>query len=153
MCANKAFTLIEMIVAIVIMVILAIIAVTVANISGKDVDSVAKVMRSNIQFAQDLAMTHGSTYGFRTTSGTNYEIYDGAPGSPATDPLTGGNMLYNIAPVQFFGGLQPQVIFQPDGKAQVINGADQNIRITDGSQQRYIQVEPNTGFVWLKTTP
>lgn len=149
---SRGFTMIEIIVGMTVLTILAVIAVTIANVQGKDVDNIAKVMRSNIQFAQDLAMTHGRVYGFRAITTTTYEIYESTPGMPAKDPLTNRNMSYDISPIQFFGGMQSVIQFSATGSA-AITGGDGTLKLTDGSQQRYLQVEPNTGFVLLKYTP
>ena len=142
--SRTGFTLVELLLVIVILGILSITAVTRMNLSQKDLESVAKTLRSNLQFTQDLAMTQGTTYGFRSTGVTSYEIYEGAPGNPAKNPLTRGDLVVNIAPVQFVG-LVPSVAFSKSG--QPTAAGDTSILLTDGGGTRTITVQANTGFV------
>lgn len=136
------FSLIELIIVIAVVIILAATAATRFDLSTKNLDAVAKNLRSNIQLAQDLAMTNGSVYGFRSINATSYEIYNGAPGTPARDPLSGGNLTVSISTVQFFG-IVPTVPFTASGVPNI--AANATIVLTEESAQRTVVIEQNTG--------
>lgn len=140
------FTLLDLIATISILMILSVAAVVKFDLAGRDVDAVARALRSNLQFAQDLAMTHGNTYGFRPLSATTYEIYEGSPGTPARNPLTNGSFTVDISPVQFAGPV-PEIPFSRSGSPNI--GADVQIGISSGGAARTVTVARNTGFVAL----
>ena len=144
MTGGRAFTLMELVLTIVVVTVLVVAAIAVVNLGGKDIDAVAKVLRSNIQFAQDLAMTNGNPYGFEALSTTTYQIFEGAPGTPARDPLGGGALQVDISPVAFFGSV-PTITFMPSGQPSISN--DAVINLTDGSRTEQVQVARSTGFV------
>lgn len=139
----------ELVIVMVIVTILAITAVTRLDVTTRNLDSIARALRSDLQFAQDLAMTNGSIYGFRSLNSTSYEVYNGAPGTPATNPLTRGNFTVNISPVQFFG-VVPTVPFLNTGVPNI--AANAMIVLTESGGQRTIIVEQNTGYVGM-TSP
>lgn len=138
------FTLIELIAVLVIMGILAITAAVKNSVSEVDLDAVAKSIRSNLQFAQDLAMTHNSTYGFHRRSATQYEIYEGTVGTPARHPLDGTAFVIDISPVQF-SGMTPDIPFLKSGAPDIV--ADATITLVDVRGGRAIIVAQDTGFV------
>lgn len=141
---KRGFTLIELIVVVSIIAIMALAAVTKFSLSTNKLDAVARVLRSDIQLAQDFAMTHGSTYGFRSINTTSYEIFENAPGTPATDPLTRGTYIVNISPAAF-SGVVPTISFSRTGVPS--NVADAAILLTGGDGTRTVTVKKNTGLV------
>lgn len=143
---HKSFTLIELVMMVGVLAALALAAVTRFDLSEKDVDSVAKQLRSNLQLAQDLAMTHGSVYGFRSINVTSYEIFDSAPGTPTINPLTRGDFVVDITPVEFVG-VVPTVLFARTGMPDIV--ADTAIALSGGAQSRTVTVIKNTGFVTI----
>jgi prepilin-type N-terminal cleavage/methylation domain-containing protein len=139
------FTLVELIAVIVVLGILAITAIVKsAFVVQSNLDAVVKSLRSNLQFAQDLAMTHGSTYGFHCRSATQYEIYEGAPGTPARNPLDGTAFVITISPVQF-SGTPADIPFLKSGSPDI--AADATINLVGGGGARMITVQQDTGFV------
>ena len=145
--SEDGFTLIELIAVLVIMGILALAAAVKTSVTDVDLDAVARSIRSNLQFAQDLAMTHGSTYGFHRISATQYEIYEGSAGVPATHPLDGTVFVIDIAPVQFTG-VTPDVPFLKSGAPDIV--ADATISLVGAAGTRDIVVAQDTGFVDLQ---
>lgn len=144
------FTLVELIAVISILTILAVAAVVAVDVSGGDIDAVATALRSNIQFSQDLAMTNGSDFGFRSVTNTAYEIFEGAPGTPAEDPLTHGDFTIDISPVQFSGAV-PTITFDGGGVPDIAD--DASIQLTDGSSTRMLTVAVGTGYVTISKGP
>lgn len=146
---DSGFTIIEAVIVMAVLTILSVTALTKFNLGTRNLDAVGKALRSNIQFAQDLAMTNGSVYGFRSLNSTSYEIYNGAPGTPATNPHTRGSFTVNISPVQFFG-VVPTVPFAASGVPSI--AANAQIVLSEGGGTRTVTVEQNTGFVKM-TSP
>jgi len=140
------FTLIELVMVILIFAALAITAVVKVGGGEQNIDAESKLLRSNIQFAQDLAMTYGSTFGFRSIDTTTYEIYEGTPGTPAMDPLTNDDLVVDMSPVQFQGAV-PTIAFSSTGKPS--NAVDANITLVEGGAERRLTVIKNTGVVTM----
>lgn len=141
---RRAFTMLELVLVMAVIGILAFAAITRFNLSTNNLDASARVLRSNLQLAQDWAMTLGTTYGFRSVNSTSYEIYETAPGNPATNPLTNTSFVVNISPVQFSGS-PPTVPFLNTGVPNIV--VDTVITMTDGGGTRTITIKKNTGLV------
>ena len=150
LATRVGFTIIETLAVMVIVVTLSIVAITKFDMSATEIDVMSRVLRSNIQLAQDMAMTQGTTFGFRIITTTSYEIYDGSPGTPAKDPLTQGDFLVDISPVMFTTstGVAFNSMGRPDSVANVVIG----LTDSDG-RTRTITVHRNTGFVQVSMTP
>ncbi len=144
---SRAFTLIELVLLIAVIGVMTVAAVRVATVSRSNIDAVSKLLRSDLQLAQDLAMTNGASYGFHATSATAYRIFAGSPGTPARHPLTSGNFEVSIAPNQFVGSV-PTVTFQ--GSGQPTLAADALIPITNGTATITVRVARTTGYVTIE---
>lgn len=144
---RRGFTLIELVLLIAVIGVAAVAAVRVAMVSRSNIDAVTKVLRSDLQLAQDLAMTNGSTYGFYAPSATAYQIFAGSPGTPARHPMTRGNFDVSIAPNQFAGSV-PTVTFQASGKPTL--AADALIPVTNGTTTITLRVARTTGYVTIE---
>ena len=144
--SSPGFTMLELVVMIALLSILVVAAVVSFDLGSTELDKVVNILRSDIQYAQEQAMTQGSEYGFRSIDATNYEIFEGSVGSPATNPLTLGDMLVDISPIQF-QGVVATITFDSGGIPD--NVSDANIQLTDGSKVRTITVIANTGVVTI----
>lgn len=140
----QGFTLVELVLSIAIIAVLTVTAVRMVSRSRMDLDAISKGLRSNVQLAQDLAMTHAAVYGFTTLSTTSYQIFSGAAGTPAKNPLTGGNFNVSIAPIQFVGTV-PSITFAATGKPTM--AADAVIQLSDGVNSIRVRVARTTGYV------
>ncbi|HPW45609.1 MAG TPA: GspH/FimT family pseudopilin [bacterium] len=138
------FTIVELVAVMVLLGIMAVAAVVAFDVPAADLDAIARKLQSNIQLAQDFAMTHGSTYGFRAIDSANYEIFEGIPGSPAKDPLGSGSLLIDISPVVFVGS-PPTITFNSVGVPDI--ASDSTIVLTQSGVTKVITVRSETGFV------
>jgi Tfp pilus assembly protein FimT len=143
---DGGFTLVELVGVMVLLALLGLAAVNIGYQTTANLDAQANKLRSNIQLAQEYAMTHGSAYGFNATGASAYEIYSGVPGTPAVDPLTRGNLTVSISPAQFSGS-PPQISFNSSGVPS--NGSDVTITMTEGSNSRTLTIATATGVVTL----
>ncbi|MFH1830846.1 MAG: GspH/FimT family protein [Pseudomonadota bacterium] len=144
MRSSRAFKLVGFIIFIAIISALIAAVIVSISLSGKDLDAVARALRSNIQFAQDLAMTRGSHYGFTGVSTTEYQIFDGAPGTPARNPFTNRNFNVNISPIAFVGAV-PTITFLSSGQPNI--ASNEMITLTDGTGTVKVKVARSTGYV------
>ncbi len=143
---RRGFTILELVLTISLLAIFATAAVIGINVTGTEIDSVAKILRSNIQYAQDLAMTNGSSFGIRSIDNSSYEIFEGSPGTPAVNPLTSGNLVIDISPVQFSGSVTT-ITFDSNGIPD--NSANETIQLVEGTSTRTLTVTSDTGVVDL----
>ncbi len=144
---SKGFTYIELLLIVIVLGILAIGVSYSLRTNDVSIDMKARVLKNHLQLAQDLAMTQGGVFGFRSTDTTHYEIYSGSPGNPATDPLTRGNLVISISPAQF-QGVVPSIEFLASGRPSIV--ADAQIVIVEGTLQKTITVKRNTGHITVQ---
>lgn len=143
--SQGGFTLLDIILVMAIIAVITV-AVGVGELNTGNLEVVSVQLRSNIQLAQDLAMTDGGDYGFRAIDTDTYEIFVGAAGSPATNPHGGQDFIVEISPVAFSG---PVATITFDASGVPDNAADETITLQEGSQSRTLTVAAETGFVTL----
>lgn len=148
---RRGLTFVELIAVLVVLVTLALFAMTPFEYEGASLDVAAWGLRANIQYAQDLAMTQNDDFGFNPLSATTYEIYEGAPGVPAKDPLTNDDMTVDMAPA-FFQGTPTAVQFDSAGVPDNATAVDIVVQISGGGT-RTVRVEPNTGYTRVIGAP
>ena len=147
--STGGFTLLESLLAISIAGLLAVVAIPRDNDlkSPMTLDAAARKLTSDIRYAQNMAATTGDTYGFRVTGATTYEIYNVGTGVVAPSPFTSQPMQENFGSnfgnTQFFTTYTVQ--FDDDGKP--VTGGGTVIRLTDGSNSKYLEVTPTSGLV------
>jgi MSHA pilin protein MshC len=145
LCAG-GFTLIELALIIALAGILMVAAYGSVDLSGTRIVAVAQVMKSHLQYAQDMAMTQGSSFGFEGVSSDTYRIFEGSPGTPARDPLTNGNFDVSISPVAFAGTV-PTITFLSSGHPDVTS--DVVITLSEGVKTVQLTVRRSTGYVTI----
>lgn len=145
---SRGFSIVEGVLVIILLAILSFAVTAGFDVDGANIDIATRRLQSDLQFAQDLAVTRGSNIGFRSISVTSYEIFEGQPGSPASDPLTRGPYIIDmrdIAPGVSFPTLPPQILFDRSGTPLFLMG--NRIVLTNGQEQRVLEVTQNTGVV------
>lgn len=150
---TRGHTFVELIILLTVMGILAISLTPSMNVDRGRLDSFAQRLRSDIHYAQEMAMTTGNAHGFRAVNATSYEIFVGAPGNPAIDPYKRTAFVINIP--DFYRNVsfvnlanQPTVTFNPTGIPTIVNGP--NIVFTDGAANKTIVITPNTGVAVIQ---
>lgn len=145
---KAGFTIIELILVVTLMMILSATLLSTFGVSGDEVSVAAKRVREDIEYAQDLAMIQGATFGFYAPNLTSYEIYEGSPGSPVTDPLTNTDLNISLTSTYhtvYFGVPPPQIAFDSDGVPSLIGSS--LIVLTDGTQTRSLTINTTTGII------
>jgi prepilin-type N-terminal cleavage/methylation domain-containing protein len=144
---QKGFSILEIIFAI---ALLSLVAITVnVSFSRDNFPSYAALLRvmTDIKYAQQMATISGQTYGFRTLTNHSYEVYKGAPGTPATDPLTQSALTIDLATNyqgSTFAGTY-QIEFGSGGSPNLGGGADYTIQ--GPGVTRIFHVEAKTGIL------
>jgi hypothetical protein len=133
-----------------VMFILSLTAITVnVSFTRDNFPSYAAFCRvmGDIKYAQQMATISGQTYGFRTLTNHSYEVYKGAPGTPATDPLTQSALTIDLATNyqgSTFAGTY-QIEFGSGGAPNLGGGA--NYTIQGPGVTRVFHVEAKTGIL------
>ncbi len=148
---RRGLTFLELIAVMVVLVTLVLFAMTPFEYEGASLDVAAWGLRANIQYAQDLAMTQNDDFGFSPLTASTYEIYEGAPGAPAKDPLTNDDMTVDMAPASF-QGTPTAVEFDSTGVPDNATAVDIVIQGPQGGT-RTVRVEPNTGYTRVIGAP
>ncbi|MCP5464158.1 MAG: prepilin-type N-terminal cleavage/methylation domain-containing protein [Deltaproteobacteria bacterium] len=88
--SQQGFSLMELILVMSLIGIMAFTAIpAITNTQSVSLDAASRKLESDIRYAQNLAMTTGDAYGFRTitdASDTNYEIYEVTSNTAVEDP-------------------------------------------------------------------
>lgn len=146
MSRRRGHTFVELLIMLAVLGALVVAVTPTSDVGRAALDGCLQRVRSDLHYAQEMAMTTGTVYGFRSINGTSYEIFVGVPGTPATDPYKRTPFVINIPDfyrnVQFFGA-QPTVTFAATGTPTIVGGP--NIALTDGTLMRQIVITPNTG--------
>ncbi|MBI2083294.1 MAG: prepilin-type N-terminal cleavage/methylation domain-containing protein [Deltaproteobacteria bacterium] len=145
---GRGFTLLEVIFVIAILAVLVITAVPRLNLSPAGLDAAARKIRSDILYAQSLAMSRGVPHGILFTAGGSYILYQGSPATPITDPLTRTSFSEDLDRFyQTFVTNDYQVEFDLIGQPTI--GAGGNVVIQNGVATKMIQIGANTGRVTI----
>lgn len=142
----RGHTFVELLIMLVILAVLVVAVTPTSDVGRADLDGCVQRLRSDLHYAQEMAMTTGTAHGFQSLTATSYEIFVGAPGTPATDPYKRTPFVITIP--DFYGnvqfsGAQPVVTFAATGTPTIAGGP--NIALTDGVLTRQIVITPNTG--------
>ncbi len=157
--ALNGFTLIEAVIVIAILAILAYVSAVsfTPALSYKKVAAAAKI-RSDIQYAQSLAMMTRQSCGV-TFSGNTYTVFENASASdPAVDPVTRQDYTISMNSGDYagvtisanFGGTSVVQFDREgtptDGSSSALPSAESSRRVTVGGDV-YVVVAQNTGRV------
>lgn len=93
---QRGFTLIELVVIILITAIIAFVMIPRSDLTGNRAASAARKLLSDIRYAQQLANTTQSRSGVAFAAGSYTVFTNNSSGTPATDPLKGGNYVVNM---------------------------------------------------------
>ena len=148
---SRGYSFVELLMMLVVLGVLVAVGTPTTDVGRGALDALAHRLRSDVHYAQELAMTTGTAHGFRSITSTSYEIFVGVPGTPAIDPYRRTAFVINIPDsyqnVQF-SGVQPMVTFNSSGSPTIANGP--NIVLSDGVATRTIVVTPNTGVAVIQ---
>ena len=167
---SRAFTLIELVMVLLITGILAVVAVaTISNLAETRVDLAAAKLRSDIRYAQVLAVTTQQRAGIFFDVGANtYTVSLEGPvnvWTPVTDPQSRQPLSYDLDLAPYSGLTLADVIFVSAGRALVFDrwgdpyGYDTatqtatalasfgQVSVQSGAVQRTITVQPGGGYV------
>lgn len=146
---GRGFTLLEAVLVIAIVAILAIATVPRFDLSSAGLDAAARKIRSDILYAQSLAMSRGVPHGILFTANAAYILYATSPATPISDPLTLTSFSEDL------GRFHQTVIvndyrveFDPFG--QPVIGAGGSVVIRNGAVTKTLQVSANTGRVVIQ---
>lgn len=142
----RGHSFVELLIMLAVLGVLMAVVTPTTDVGRGGLDAAVQRLRSDLHYAQEMAMATGTAYGFEFVSATSYQIFVGAPGTPATDPYKHVPFTINIPDfyrnVQF-SGAQPTVTFSSNGAPTIVGGPD--IVLTDGVATKRIIVTPNTG--------
>ncbi|MBI4366603.1 MAG: GspH/FimT family pseudopilin [Deltaproteobacteria bacterium] len=144
---DAGWTLVELVGMIALLGILTIVAIPTSDVGSAALDACAHRLRADLHFAQQMATTSGTAYGFRSLSGTQYEIFVGAPGTPAVDPYRRTAFQIDIQEIYRgvqFSGAPPTVTFTPPDGIPAIAGGP-TIVLTNGTATKTIVITATTG--------
>ncbi len=146
---QSGFSAIELVMTMTLLSIFGIGMVSTMDLAPSSTQAAMLKVAEDIRYAQNRAMTTGTAHGFKTTSTTSYEIYQGSPGNPTTDPTTRTAMTVNFnnlfKGVSFQGSYQIQF----DGMGKPTVGGGSSVVLQKGTSTRTFTVVANTGFINL----
>ena len=145
----RGFTLLELVLVIAIVAILSIAVAPRFNLSPSGLDAASRKIRSDILYAQSLAMSRGTVHGLLFRAGVPYLIYQGSPATPIADPLTHAafsedlNRFYRTSVVNDY-----QV--ESDAMGHPTLGGGGSLVIQNGAAQKTISIRSLTGSVTVQ---
>lgn len=154
---HNGFSLMELILVISLMGIMSFVAAPIFMDNQQfNLDGAARKLESELQYIQNLAMTTGESYGFRTTgagsggANTAYEIYRVATDDPIESPYTHLPMEEDLE--SGFQGIvfseNEQIVFNSDGEPSFGLGGGEIEMNGPGDQQGSVVVN-NVGLIQI----
>lgn len=147
----RGFTAVEILLSISVLGILALAAVSLLPPVGNVIlDAAAKQARSDIEYAQQNAMTTGQTSGVSFVTSGLYTVYQGTAVTPLKSPLTGSDLIITL------GKSYPGVVISGnytvefDGFGNPTTGGGGSVTLTSAGATKTITVTANTGRVNLQ---
>ncbi|GEM_PF-6644283 len=145
---QKGFTMIETILVLLLVGLTAMAVGSTYNADNFSSYSALQKVIGDIRYAQQMALVSGQAYGFRTLTNHSYEIYQGSPGTPATDPLNQAAFTVDLATNyknSVFASSTYQIEFGAGGAPTLGGAADYTIQA--GTTSLSFHVESSTGYL------
>ncbi len=145
---HAGFTMIELALYISLLGLMAAAFLSTMNFTAGSLDRATRKIAADLKYAQQLAYSNEGVYGLRATSATTYEVYVGAPGTPATDPYTQGAMTLNLATNYAgvtFNNAAYRIEFGATGLPTI--GGGTQILLSQAGTTRTVTITATTGYV------
>ncbi|MHC4269230.1 MAG: prepilin-type N-terminal cleavage/methylation domain-containing protein [Planctomycetota bacterium] len=140
---EKGFTIVELIIVIVIAGIMAAIAIPRMNeVSEVDIYTAARQVKSEIRYAQELAMSKYTTVTITFNGGAGTYAITGNGINPSNGDTISGNLPDNSY-ATFDAGYA--YMFNSSGVPTALGGAGWNVGITSRTKNEQVVVSPITG--------
>jgi prepilin-type N-terminal cleavage/methylation domain-containing protein len=95
---SRGFSVVEVVWVIALLGVLGLAAtVLVPSSLPAQLEAASQQVRSDIEYARQLAMTTGQTHGVQFVSGGSYTVYQGTVLSPVANPLTRQSMVITLS--------------------------------------------------------
>ncbi len=142
------FTLYELVLVMSLIGIMTFVAIpAITNVQGISMDQASAKVESDIRYAQNLAMTTGDEYGFRTTGGANtaYEVYDVSTGTAVESPYDHLPMTEDL--LNDYGGVSMtgavNITFDERGYPTIVTGTNEVTMQNSGGETQVITIGDN----------
>ena len=145
---NKGFTFIELVMIFGALSLLAYSYVTyTANVSSASLDVAARIIQSDLRWAHQQSMATGVNYGGVFTSGVGYTIFEGAVGTPATNPVTAAPWVDDFSKYQNVVILNNLTV-QFDRYGRPIQGGDGRVELqSEQGDRKDVYIVEESGLV------
>ena len=144
---SAGFTMVELLLTSLLISIFTVGVVATWDLSQPSVQTSMLRVAQDMRYAQSRSMITGVPHGFRTLNGTQYEIYKGAPGNPASDPSTRMPMVVDLASRVPGTNFQGNYVVQFDQFGFPTLGGGSNVVLSHGNASRTLTVASTTGMI------
>lgn len=143
---EDGFTLIELVMLLVILGLVGVAIMPKFNVGGINVNAVAVQLRSDVRYAQEIAM---SKYKTKSITFSPYQSgYSFSPSDPTDPPVTQSRIPANskVSITDTSNGVSP-VTFTFNSLGEPIVGAGGWVRLSGGGVTKTVNIEAITGRV------
>lgn len=147
----RGFTAVEILLTIALLGILAFAMISlITPVGSVRLNAAAEQLRSDIQFAQQNAMTTGQVSGVQLVNGGSYTVYQGTTATPLINPLTGQSMVITLNTNYPNTVISGNLTVEFDYMGKPTTGGGGSISLVNGSFTKTISVTQNTGRVTIQ---
>ena len=144
----RAFTAVEVLLSVLLLGVLALAAVMlVPPIGTYRLNAAANQVRSDIQYAQQNAVTTGQTSGVQFVNGGAYTVYQGTVSTPLLSPLTRSTWIVTLSTNYPNTVISGNYTVEFDNFGNPTTGGGGSVALVNGSITKTITVAANTGRV------
>ncbi len=145
---RKGFTLMEFLLTMCMLTIIALLFITfTGDVGNVAVDAASWKIQSDLRYAQQLAMSMGTTHGIAFVNGGDYTVYEGTVATPVIDPLKRTAMVVTL---NDFGdvAVNTDLVVEFDAVGRPMQGGGDFVEvISSGGAARRVYITANTGAV------
>ncbi len=120
------------------------------SLSKSQLDVAANQVASDITYAQQNAMTTGTTSGVNFVSGGAYTVYQGTTATPLVSPLTHQNMVTTLSARYPGVSITNSYTVEFNNFGSPTTGGGGGVTISSNGQTHTISVTANTGLVTIQ---
>lgn len=147
----RGFSAVEVLLTVSLLGILAVAAIyLIPSVGDVSLAAATVQVRSDIEHAQQNAMTTGQTSGVQFVNNGSYTVYQGTTSTPLVSPLTRTNMITALSSSYPGVSISGNYTVEFDSMGKPTTGGGGSITLVLGNHIKIIRVTANTGRVTIQ---
>lgn len=143
----RGFSLVELCITMVVLGILALSFFPSDSFRSFNLGAAAQIVEQDIRYARELANVTNINHGVSFVAAASYTVYRGTTATPATNPVTGNQLITNLGDQFDNVSIANTVQFEFNPLGRPVIGGGSTVQVTNGTSSITIMVNNETGTV------